>query len=361
MATPATTCPNCAEPLTAATNVCPRCGYHITATPNQLTAKPEDHAGVTGDAFPTAISDQQTQPHPSTAAPTAAAQHPSAGPVVPPVPVAPATLPIAIPDEETAHIPTAAPTPSPQAISPSPATVTQTTLVPYVKPVRHPGRSRLALAFLAFLVVLAIVTASAMGANHYLPNLPIVSSFIRAHQATATVVPAGTVLFHDPLTTKAHDWTTDQHCSFASDGYHVRDGYECYAPTSQQSDITLTVDTQQLSGPTNGRYGLGLRLNAAGDEYLFAIDSNGHWLFGKYIAGVFITIVQPTASAAIKQGLGSKNTLTVRAVGSHFAFAINKTSVGTAEDATLSTGYCGVEGSRGIEIVFTSLTIVKAA
>ncbi|HEX8034910.1 MAG TPA: hypothetical protein VF510_13725 [Ktedonobacterales bacterium] len=354
MATPATTCPNCAEPLTAATNTCPRCGYHVTDAPTQQTDQPQDQVadvGVAGDASPTAISDQQTQSHLPTDDPSPTAHYPSAGPVLPPVPMA-------MPDQETARIPSVALTPSPQAISPTTATVTQATLAPHAKRVRPRGCSQLALAFL---VVLAIVIGSAVGANYYLPNLPIVSRFIQAHRATATVVPAGTVLFQDPMTTKAHDWTNDQHCSFASDGYHVRDGYECYAPTSQQSDITLTVEAQQLSGPTDRRYGLGLRLNAAGDEYLFAIDSNGHWLFGKYIAGVFITIVQPTASAAIKQGLGSKNTLTVRAVGSHFAFAINKTSVGTAEDAALSSGYCGVEGGRGIEIVYTNLSIVKAA
>ncbi len=207
-------------------------------------------------------------------------------------------------------------------------------------------------------VVLAVISCVAVGA--YYP-LPIVSYFIRPSQATATVVPVGTTLFQDPLTAKAHDWTDDQHCSFASDGYHVRDGYECYAPTAQQRDITLSVTARQLSGPTDRRYGLGLRLNAAGDEYLFAIDGNGHWLFGKYIAGVFITIVSPTANAAIKQGLGSANTLTVRAIGSHFEFAINGTSVGAADDTALDAGYCGVEGSRDIEIVFTSLTIVKAA
>lgn len=355
MATPATTCPNCAEPLTAATNVCPRCGYHVTAAPNQQPAQPQAQTGDVGDAVLTAISDQQTQSPPSTHAPAPAALYPSAGPVVPTVPAA---MPTATPDQETARIPSVALTLSPQAILPATATVTQATLAPHAKRVGYRGCSQLALALL---VVLAIVTGSAVGANHYLPNLPIVSRFLQAHQPTATGVPAGTVLFQDPLTTKAHDWTDDQHCSFASDGYHVRDGYECYAPTSQQRDITLTVQAQQLSGPTDRRYGLSLRLNAAGDEYLFAIDSNGHWLFGKYIAGVFITVVQPTASAAIKQGLGSKNTLSVRAIGSHFAFSINRTPVGTAEDATLGTGYCGVEGSRGIEIVFSSLSIVKAA
>ncbi|MGZ6388801.1 MAG: hypothetical protein ACXWQZ_06020 [Ktedonobacterales bacterium] len=358
MATPATTCPNCAEPLTAATNVCPRCGYHVSDAPNQQTAPPQGQMGIGDDASPIVIADQQTQSPPPTHDPSPAAQYPSSGPVVPAVPAVPAAMPTATPDQETARLPGVALTPSPQAISPTMGTVTQATLAPHAKRVRHRGCSQLALALI---VMLAIVAGSAVGANYYLPNLPIVSRFLRAHQATATVVPAGTVLFQDPLTTKAHDWTDDQHCSFASDGYHVRDGYECYAPTSQQSDIALTVEAQQLSGPTDRRYGLGLRLNAAGDEYLFAIDSNGHWLFGKYIAGVFITIVQPTASAAIKQGLGSKNTLTVRAIGSHFAFAINKTPVGTAEDATLGTGYCGVEGSRGIEIVFTSLSILKAA
>lgn len=355
MVTPATTCPQCAQPLTAATTVCPRCGYHVTAAPAHQT----DQADATADAPHPSISDPQTQPHLPSYDSSSTISHPSAGPAMP------APMPQAIPDQETAHSPSVAPVPPPPAIAATVTTVTPAKGATSVQRARRRARPsalrRIVRLVAAFVVVFAIVAGAALGARSYLPNLAIVSRFIQASQTTATVVPAGTVLFQDPLTAKAHNWIDDQHCSFASDGYHVRDGYECYAPTAQQSDITLSVAARQLSGPTDQRYGLGLRLNAAGDEYLFAIDSNGHWLFGKYIAGVFTTIVQPTASAAIARGMGSINTLTVRAIGSHFAFAINKTPVGVADDATLEAGYCGVEGSRGIEVVFTSLTIVKAA
>ena len=139
MATPATTCPNCAEPLTAATNVCPRCGYHVTAAPTQQTDQPQDQvadadAGVAGDASPTAISYQQTQSHPPTDDPSPTAHYPSAGPVVPTAPTAmPAAMPTAMPDQETARIPSVALTPFPQAISPTTATVTQATLAPHAR------------------------------------------------------------------------------------------------------------------------------------------------------------------------------------------------------------------------------------
>lgn len=353
MATPATTCPNCAQPLTAATNACPQCGYHITAAPAHQPLHPPLPADDTPIA--SSIAEIADQPRTPTAGPAPAASYPSA------VPAVPAATPTAIPNQETALVSAAVATHPPQAAPSITTAVAQTALAPNAEPVSRPRRPRRPQLALVFLVLLALVGGGAMGAYHYLPNVPLVSRFIQASQATSTVAPVGTVLFQDPLTTKAHDWTNDQHCTFAPDGYHVRDGYECYAPTAQQRDITLSVQARQLSGPSDRRYGLGLRLNAAGDEYLFAIDSNGHWLFGKYIAGVFTTIVRPTASPAIKQGLGSTNTLTVRAVGSHFTFAINGTSVGAADDATLDTGYCGVEGSRGIEIAFTSLTIVKAA
>lgn len=351
MATPATTCPNCAQPLTAATNVCPQCGYHITAAPILQTPLLPPLADATPIASPLSvseISDQQLPPPTSTAGPALAVRYPSAGP----------TMAAETPDQGNTLTPTVTSTHPPQAISPTITAViavSQASLAPNAKPVRFPRSPRLVLALL---MVLAIVGGGAIGISHYLPFVP---RFIQASQPTSTVAPVGAVLFHDPLTARAHDWTNDQHCAFASDGYHVRDGYECYAPTAQQHDITLSVQARQVSGPTDRRYGLGFRLNAAGDEYLFAIDGNGHWLFGKYIAGVFTTIIQPTASTAIKQGLGSTNTLTVHATGSHFTFAINGASVGAADDDTLDTGYCGVEGSRGIEIVFTNLTIVKAA
>lgn len=335
MAIPVTTCPQCAQPLAAADIACPQCGYQL----------------------PTALADQAVEP----------SQQASA---------APAATAIALPDQETALAPAVALTSPPQPVSaPAPVTIVaavtappRAEVAPVAQPVAQPAKRprppvprRVTRLALTFVVVVAIVSGAAVGASRYFPNLPAVARFIRTSRPTATVVPVGTVLFQDRLTAKAHNWTNDQHCSFASDGYHVRDGYECYAPTAQQRDITLSVSARQLSGPADRRYGLGFRLNTAGDEYLFAIDSKGQWLFGKYIAGVFTTLVPPAASAAIKQGLGSTNTLTVRAIGSHFAFFINNTPVGSADDATLVTGYCGVEGSRDIEIVFTSLKIVKAA
>lgn len=327
MAIPAITCPQCAHPLTVALDVCPACGYQFTVhrdLPPDQAADPQPQASAIPSALSAAIPDQQPQ--------------------------------------QTAPVPTTVVCASHAQPTPPKVTGTpQTTVVPSADRAIHPRPSALHRSVrlvLAMAVVLAVISSVAVGAYH---ALPILSRLIQMPQGTATAVPVGTVLFQDPLTAKAHDWTNDQHCSFASDGYHVRDGYECYAPTAQQRNITLSVTARQLSGPADQRYGLGLRLNAVGDEYLFAIDSNGRWLFGKYIAGVFTTIVSPAASAAIKQGLGSTNTLTVRAIGAHFEFFINGTPVGTADDTALDVGYCGVEGSRGAEIVFTRLTIVKAA
>ena len=310
MTTSAATCPQCAQPLAAGATVCPQCGYQLTDRASPETVEPLPPAS----AAPAAVTDQATER-------------------------TPAIMPV---------------------FSPQP-TFTAKAAVAQAKKALGAARAGHPRITLTFVLVMVVVSGVAMGISHYLPNLPLLSRFAQAH-ATATVVPAGTVLFHDALTTKTYDWTNDQHCSFAPDGYHVRDGYECYAPTATQRDITLSATARQLSGPTDRRYGLGLRLNAAGDEYLFAIDSNGHWLFGKHIAGVFTAIVPPTASAAIKQGLGSTNTLTVRAIGSHFEFAVNGTPVGAVDNTALdAAGYCGVEGSRGIEIVFTSLTIAKAS
>lgn len=360
MATPAITCPQCAHLVPGGAQLCPQCGYRFASVPDEAEhAQPQ----APGEAAPPPVADVSLIPIPDRQAsnqqtpPSLPVNEPTAAPHLSAAPAVTATS-VTISDQETTRTLAVSPAPPPQ---PEPAVTVRREIASASKRSRRRGSSpflRVTRLALACVVVLAIVGAGALGADRY---LPLLTRLANLPQATATRVPVGTILFQDPLTTKAHDWPNDEHCAFASDGYHVRDGYECYAPTAQQRDITVSVQARQVSGPTDHHYGLGLRLTAAGDEYLFAIDSSGHWLFGKYVAGAFTAIIQPTSNAAIKQGINTANTLTVRAIGSHFEFAVNGVAVGSADDATLAAGYCGVEGSSGIEVIFTSLKIVKAA
>jgi hypothetical protein len=182
--------------------------------------------------------------------------------------------------------------------------------------------------------------------------------------STPTAVPPtatpNLVIYQDALdgSTKA-DWNNDANCFFGSDGYHVKDGFICYAPSDKVGDGVVTVTVKQISGPNTYAYGLVFRRPSQGNYYDFQIDSNGKWIFDKVISGKTTTIVDFTANSAIHTGLNTANTISVKSQGSHFVFSVNGTQVGTADDTTFTTGDTGLAGNDGAEVVFTNLLISK--
>ncbi len=174
---------------------------------------------------------------------------------------------------------------------------------------------------------------------------------------TPTPTPGETVFFQDPLTSNTNGWASDEHCFFQKNAYHIKDGYLCYAPIGQVSNGTITVDAKQVSGTPYWFYGIVLRRESKGNYYVFDIDSNGKWLFGKTVNDDYSDILPYQPSSAIKTGINVVNTLTVRASGSHFEFYVNGTKVGQADDTTFSSGSCGVHGDPNIEVAFNNFKV----
>ncbi|HZC79636.1 MAG TPA: family 16 glycoside hydrolase, partial [Ktedonobacterales bacterium] len=171
---------------------------------------------------------------------------------------------------------------------------------------------------------------------------------------------ASNVIYSNALTSAASDWSTGGQCNFASDGYHIKNGFICYAPAGDLGDATATVDVKQLSGSTTAAdYGIALRRTSQGNYYQFGIDGNSEWDFGKVVGGTFKSLVDPTSNAAIHGGLNTANTLQVVAKGSHFDFFVNGTKVGQADDTTFASGKSGLFVSEQAEAVFTNLKITK--
>lgn len=177
----------------------------------------------------------------------------------------------------------------------------------------------------------------------------------------ATSTPAVQVLFQDALTSSSHDdnWPNDSNCSFASDGYHIKGAYLCYAPTNDVSDGTITVQSKQTTGDTTQGYGLVLRRVSKGNYYIFAIDSNGAWGFYKFVGNSATPVKDFAKNSAIQSGLNTLNTLKVTMSGSSFTFYVNGTQVGTATDSTFTSGKSGVSGADTSEVVYTAYEITK--
>ena len=170
------------------------------------------------------------------------------------------------------------------------------------------------------------------------------------------------VIYSNSLTTANRDWSwsTSGPCNFASDGYHITDGWMCFTPKLTLSDGTFTVNVKMLAGSTaDANFGIVVRRVGEGNAYLFGINGNGAWSFSKSTLDQFIFIVKPTPNTAIHGGLNTTNTLQVIAKGSYFTFFVNGTKVGQAHDSTYAIGKCGLYSGSKTEAVFTDFKVTK--
>jgi hypothetical protein len=176
-----------------------------------------------------------------------------------------------------------------------------------------------------------------------------------------TPTPTPTVIYEAPLTTSAIGWSSGPNCFLGAGGYHITDGFLCRSPAGDLTDVDVTVQVEQISGPTVYGYGIAFRRPSLGNHYDFDVDSNSKWVFAKCVGNVCKNVIQFTQNAVIVGGWNTVNTLRVRAMGSHFDFFVNGTKVGQADDATFSSGEVGLTGGDGIEVVFTNFKVVKPA
>jgi hypothetical protein len=168
------------------------------------------------------------------------------------------------------------------------------------------------------------------------------------------------VIFRDPLTTNTYGWEVDPpNCYFAADGYHVANNFVCLAPITQTlTDVTVSAQVQQVSGPNNVPYGLTLRHIQKGSYYDFDVRSDGYWEFVKHDAGTLSKMQDYTFSSAVVEGVGQYNALKVVMRGETFDCYINNTKVATITDASFASGDVGVFGGPN-ETVFTNYLVTQ--
>jgi hypothetical protein len=199
----------------------------------------------------------------------------------------------------------------------------------------------------AALVVIAIVAGVIYNRSHAPAHGADTSA-----SAAATALSSGTLL-SDSMLTVDTAWQNDSHCSFDTDGYHIRDAYICYAPVGSQVDGTESVTVKQIAGPTTYPYGLVFRRVSKGNYYFFGIDSNGKWVVDKVVNDKATRLQDFTVNLAIKGGLHIANSLSVTMKGTTFDFSVNGQKVGTIHDSTFPEGEWGLAGNTGLNVVFT--------
>jgi hypothetical protein len=246
---------------------------------------------------------------------------------------------------------------------------------PIVVPAAPPSNRKKAVIWAVLgalgVIVLCVAAAGVIGVNlgsrlaaNALKRTPTTAPLLSGSVTPFANTPAGEqVIFQDTLMSGATGWPdVAPKCFYQGDGYHVADGYWCYSPVAAISDVTVSVDAEQISGSVQAPYGIILRSESPDYYYEFDLYSDGQWGFGRSThENPYIALIWPQTSSAIKSGLHASNHLMVRAKGTHFEFFINGTKVGEADDSTFTSGRSGLVCNQQGEAVFTNFQMTKPA
>jgi hypothetical protein len=206
-------------------------------------------------------------------------------------------------------------------------------------------------------LVIALVVAVLGGAGYgvYALTAKAGAPIAQAGETPTATVPANALL-NDPLTSDAYGWSSStSHCYFDQDGYHINNGYMCFAPIGAIADGVVTVTVKEIAGPTKYPYGITFRYNKPDAHYTFAIDANSKWALFRVENGQTERLRDYTYNAAIHGGLNVKNILSVEFRGQHFTCKVNDVTVGEFTDpgSSLGAGKVGLEAGDNVNAVFT--------
>ncbi|MCA9900682.1 MAG: hypothetical protein H6654_13540 [Ardenticatenaceae bacterium] len=112
------------------------------------------------------------------------------------------------------------------------------------------------------------------------------------------------------------------------------------------SDVIVTVQARQTSGPNNNAYGVLCRYQDENNFYIFLISGDGYYAIGKYQTGEEqITYLTPNQeyvfSDLINQGVAT-NLLRVSCVGNELSLSVNGLPLVTVTDSSFAGGDVGL-------------------
>jgi hypothetical protein len=133
-------------------------------------------------------------------------------------------------------------------------------------------------------------------------------------------------------------------------------------PALDLADTRVEVDARLIEGNLDNGMGVLVRSQANDkDFYEFEISSDGYYKVNKRGADGWTSLLDWTASPAIKQGLGVTNHLEVVCDGDQFTFFVNGTRLADLTDSSYSSGNIGLSatclGEGGVLVAFDNLTV----
>jgi hypothetical protein len=130
-------------------------------------------------------------------------------------------------------------------------------------------------------------------------------------------------------------------------------------------NFVVEVDTTTVSGTKNNWQGIEIRQKDKTNFYTFDISADGYYEILKFIDGVPTTLIKPTSSTVINQGIGETNRIKVITDGNKFTFSVNGNIVDTVYDDKFSSGMVSLRvlapssGSQSSEVSFDNFKICQ--
>ena len=119
-------------------------------------------------------------------------------------------------------------------------------------------------------------------------------------------------------------------------------------PGRSFTDVEVTAQTRQLSGPNDNAYGLICRYRDEQNFYVFLISGDGFYAIGKYTSASpqveYLTGAEYLPSNFINQG-DAANRIGARCVGDALSLPINGELVATVRDSSHAAGDIGLAAS----------------
>ncbi len=188
-----------------------------------------------------------------------------------------------------------------------------------------------------------------------------------------TPVPFSKVLFKDNFTKTNSGWDTSHDSNYTleykSGKYHIlinkADGGQVVwnANTDSFTDVSVEVDAQETTGPSDGLIGVACRASQDGGMYTFEFSQNGDYGIYKYDSNGNATSLDESTLSPNTVNQGDVNHIEGVCSGSTLTLVLNGQALLQVEDSDYTTGGAGLivrtgsSGDAGIDTLFSSFLV----
>jgi len=178
------------------------------------------------------------------------------------------------------------------------------------------------------------------------------------------------VLWEDGFSDPGSGWSTGSYDSgevrYEGGELHIRNNtasqYATYSnPGLWFADLIIEVESRLVEGSEDNWHHLNCRVAAPGTYYIASYSADGYYSASAWVDNEQISLVPPTASDAIRQGVGVANVARLECVGNQLRFWVNGELLIDVTDSAISEGDIGLgAGSMAgeySEIAFDNLVV----